>query len=160
MSSNNLVLSDSSTDLYDSKVADMKQFVTMEIDGQLFGIPVITVQDILRDQSITNIPMSKREIRGAINLRGRIVTVVDMRTRLGLKELDLTKDSKHVVIDYKDEQYSFLVDEVGEVLSLSLNDFENNPANLAPNWQEVSLGVYRLESRLLLILNIESLLKF
>jgi len=160
MSSNNLVISESSKDVYDSSAADMKQFVTMEIDGQLFGIPVVTVQDILRDQSITNIPMSKREIRGAINLRGRIVTVVDMRTRLGLKELELTKDSKHVVIDYKGEQYSFLVDEVGEVLSLSLSDFENNPANLAPNWQELSLGVYRLESRLLLILNIESLLKF
>lgn len=160
MSANNLVVTDNSSDLYNSSLADMKQFVTMEIDGQLFGIPVITVQDILRDQSITNIPLSKKEIRGAINLRGRIVTVIDMRTRLGLKEFDITNNSKHVVIDYKDEQYSFLVDEVGEVLSLSLNDFENNPANLPSNWQEVSLGVYRLETRLLLILNIESLLKF
>lgn len=139
---------------------DIKQFVTMEVDGQLFGIPVLTVQDILRAQPITKTPLAPAEILGSINLRGRIVTVIDMRTRLGLHQGKKKSECMHVVVDHKGEQYSLVVDAVGEVLSLSLVDFEQNPPNLSEHWQSVSLGVYRLEGRLLIVLDIENLLTF
>ncbi len=133
-----------------------RQFVTMKVDGQLFGIPVLSVRDILKEQPITHIPLASPEIEGAINLRGRIVTVINMHKRLGME--GNRGASMHVVVDHNDDQYSLIVDEVGEVLSLSLNDFESNPANLTANWQQISTGVFRLQGELLLILNIETLL--
>jgi purine-binding chemotaxis protein CheW len=140
--------------------AETKQFVTMVVDGQMFGIPVQSVQDILRAQRITNIPLAPKEILGSINLRGRIVTVINMRSRLAIQDHEDSHSCMHIVVDHKDEQYSFIVDNVGEVLNLSLNDFEQNPVNLPNNWQELALGVYRLESKLLVVLDIERLLKF
>ncbi len=154
----NLVAVDRGGEIAES--SSTKQFVTMEVDGQLFGIPVLTVQDILRPLPVTSIPLAQKEIVGSINLRGRIVTVVDMRRRMSLPPLEEGTGCMHVVADHKDEQYSFVVDSVGEVLSLAMDDFEQNPANLPENWQNVSLGVYRLEKRLLVVLDIESLLKF
>lgn len=137
-----------------------RQFVTMEVDNQLFGIPVLTVQDVLRPLPITSVPLAAKEVLGAINLRGRIVTVVDMRTRLSLPPRpDNSKSNMHVVVDHKGEQYSFVVDSVGEVLTLLVDDFEHNPPNLSEKWQSVSLGVYRLKERLMVVLDIESLLK-
>ncbi len=140
--------------------SDTKQFVTMEVDGQLFGIPVLAVQDVLRPQKITPIPLSPKEILGSINLRGRIVTVINMRARLGLAEHGNIEECMQVVVDHKDEQYSLVVDSVGEVLTLPLSDFEHSPPNLSSNWMEVSLGVYRLENRLMVVLDIENLLGF
>lgn len=137
-----------------------KQFVTMIIDGQLFGIPVLTVQDILRPQKITNIPLVSSEIMGTINLRGRIVTVINTRKRLGAADNDNSDSCMHVVVDNKGEQYSLVVDKVGEVLNLSLDDFESTPANLSSMWQDVSLGVYRLDKEIMVVLDIESMLKF
>jgi len=136
-----------------------RQFVTMQVDGQLFGIPVQTVRDVLRPLPITDIPLSVPEIKGSINLRGRIVTVIDMRIRLGLDEVEATAETMHVVVEHKEELYSFVIDKVGDVLTLKLDDLEHNPANLGANWQQVSLGVYRLDGQILVVLDIESLLK-
>lgn len=142
------------------KSGKVKQFVTMEVDNQLFGIPVLAVQDILRPQKITPIPLSPPEILGSINLRGRIVTVINMRARLSLPKRKDVKSCMQVVVDYDDEQYSLVVDSVGEVLSLSLSDFEHSPPNLSKNWQGVSMGVYRLENRIMVVLDIKNLLNF
>ncbi len=135
-----------------------KQFVTMMVGDQLFGIPVLMVEDVLRPQKITKIPLASDTILGAINLRGRIVTVINMRRRLGIEDHENSYNCMHVVVEHKDEQYSFIVDKIGDVLKLSLDDFEKNPANLSSNWQDVSLGVYRLDGKILVVLDVESLL--
>jgi len=158
----NLVAANSKNDdLLTKEGTSVKQFVTMEVDKQLFGIPVLAVQDVLRPQRITRIPLATPEIMGSINLRGRIVTVISMRRRLGLPALkNAAEDCMHVVVDHKEEQYSLVVDSVGEVLNLPLSDFEQTPPNLAENWHNVSLGVYRLENRLMVVLDIENLFNF
>lgn len=138
----------------------VKDFVTMRVDGQLFGIPVMLVQDVLRPQKITPIPLAPQEVEGSLNLRGRIVTAVDVRRRLGLPSRPDKQKYMLVAVEHKNDIYSLLVDSVGEVLSLSVKDFEHNPTNLSPQWGQVSMGVYRLKDELLIVLDAENLLSF
>ena len=133
-------------------------FVSIVIGGQLFGIPVLQVQDVLGPQRITRIPLAPPEVAGSLNLRGRIVTAIDIRTRLGLPELEDGKKRMSVVVDHGGELYSLMVDSVGEVLSLTEASFERNPATLDPRWREVSAGIYRLDSTLLVVLDVSRLL--
>src|SRR6267154_2312473 len=107
-------------------------FVSVVIGGQLFGIPVLEVRDVLASQRITRVPLAPAEVAGSLNLRGRIVTAIDIRTRLGLPERSEGKTAMSVVVDYGGELYSLLVDSVGEVLSLDGTDAERNPATLDP----------------------------
>jgi purine-binding chemotaxis protein CheW len=137
---------------------DMRDFVTMKVGGQLFGIPVLQVQDVLNPQRITKIPLAAPEIAGALNLRGRIVTAIDMRTRLGLPATDKARMS--IVVEYKTELYSLLVDEVGDVMSLTMKDYENSPPTLDARWRDVADGVYRLDDRLMLVIDVAKLLRF
>lgn len=137
-----------------------RDFVTMTIHGQLFGIPVLTVQDVLGPQKITRIPLASPEVAGALNLRGRIVTAIDVRKRLGLPSAEAGAKSMSVVVDHGGELYSLIIDSVGEVLSLPADSFERNPATLDPAWREVSGGVYRLQGRLLVVLDVARLLSF
>jgi purine-binding chemotaxis protein CheW len=139
---------------------ESQEFVTMTIHGQLFGIPVLSVQDVLGSQKITRIPLASNEVAGALNLRGRIVTAIDVRKRLGLPLPENSDNSMSVVVDFRGELYSLIIDAVGEVLSLSNDSFERNPATLDAVWREVSLGVYRLEKQLLIILDVARLLNF
>lgn len=139
---------------------ESQEFVTMTIHGQLFGIPVLSVQDVLGPQKITRIPLASSEVAGALNLRGRIVTAIDVRRRLGLPPSEDGAQSMSVVVDFRGELYSFIIDSVGEVLSLPHDSFERNPATLDPAWREVSSGVYRLEKQLLVILDVARLLNF
>jgi len=137
-----------------------RDFVTMTIHGQLFGIPVLTVQDVLGPQKITRIPLASPEVAGALNLRGRIVTAIDVRKRLGLPAAEEGAKSMSVVVDHGGELYSLIIDSVGEVLSLPADSFERNPATLDPAWREVSGGVYRLQGKLLVVLDVARLLSF
>lgn len=139
---------------------ESQEFVTMTIYGQLFGIPVLSVQDVLGPQKITRIPLASSEVAGALNLRGRIVTAIDVRRRLGLPPADDNAKSMSVVVDFRGELYSLIIDSVGEVLSLPTDSFERNPATLDAAWREVSLGVHRLEKQLLIILDVARLLSF
>src|SRR5271156_3846838 len=110
---------------------DHQDFVTMFIEGQMFGIPVLVVQDVLGPQKITRIPLAPPEVAGSLNLRGRIVTAIDVRLRLKLpqKKPD-AGPGMSVVVDMKGELYSLRVDQVGEVLSLPAAKFERNPPTL------------------------------
>ena len=137
---------------------DTRDFVTLKLGGQLFGIPVLQVQDVLNPQRITRIPLAAPEIAGALNLRGRIVTAIDMRTRLGLPATDKARMS--IVVEYKNELYSLLVDEVGDVMSLTMKDYENSPATLDARWRDVADGIYRLNDTLMLVLDVAKLLGF
>lgn len=135
------------------------EYVTMFVSGQMFGIPVLEVSDVLNPQRIANIPLAPTEVAGSLNLRGRIVTAIDLRVKLGFDSSRDYSKSMSVVVEYKDELYSFVVDSVGEVLTVPLSSFEQNPANLERSWQEISCGVYRLEKNLLVILDLNKVLE-
>lgn len=143
-----------------SQVTATKGFVTVRVCDQLFGISVLTVQDVLRDQIIAPIPLAPYEIAGALNLRGRIVTVVDMRVRLGLSPREDTNSVMHVVVEYKDELFSLMVDAVGDVLNLPVKQIEKCPVNLERNWKDMAQGVSKLDKELLVILDVQAILTF
>lgn len=140
--------------------AETQDYVTMYIEGQLFGIPVLTVQDVLAPQKITRIPLAPPEVAGSLNLRGRIVTAIDVRKRLRLKAREDQGKGMSVVVDMGGELYSLMVDSVGEVLSLPGAAFERNPPTLDALWREFSAGIYRLDGKLLVVLDVPRLLDF
>ncbi|MBI3710856.1 MAG: chemotaxis protein CheW [Proteobacteria bacterium] len=139
---------------------DAKDFVTMTVADQLFGIPVLTVQDVLGPQRITRIPIAPPEVAGALNLRGRIVTAIDVRRCLDLPARPENNRGMNVVVDHLGELYSLIVDSVGEVLSLPGDTLERNPSTLDPRWRVVSGGIYRLQGKLLVVLDVTRLLDF
>ncbi len=136
------------------------EYVTLTIGGQWFGIPVLSVQDVLGPQNIAMIPLAPPEVAGSLNLRGRIVTAIDPRVRLGLPKREENEAVMSVVVEHLGELYSLLIDQVGEVLKLPSNRFEHNPASLDPRWRDISTGIYRLDDRLVIVIDIERLLNF
>ncbi len=140
--------------------SNMQDYVTILIADQLFGIPVLEVHDVLRGLKLTKIPLAPAEVAGALNLRGRIVTAIDVRKRLGLPELENDEDGMSIVVEHQGEPYSLMIDNVGEVLSLDMNELQPTPVTLDSCWKEISGGVYRLEKKLLVVLQIERLLDF
>ncbi|GBF59425.1 chemotaxis protein CheW [Candidatus Phycosocius bacilliformis] len=139
--------------------AGTKEFVTVHVADQLFGVKVTDIQDVFSLKGLTPVPGARPEIAGVLNLRGRIVTAIDARCRLGLPQRPQGFAGMMAVgVEYQGEAYGILVDTVGEVLRLSDSDFEPNPVNLNPNWKDVSQGVYRLDGRLLMTLDIDHLL--
>jgi purine-binding chemotaxis protein CheW len=133
-------------------------FVTLTVADQLCGVPVLAVRDILGEHKITRIPLAPREIAGSLNLRGRIVTAIDLRERLHLAPAPPDQPRMSVVADQGGELYALLVDQVSEVLSLKASAFERNPPTLPPAWAQFSSGIYRLDGRLLVVLDIARLL--
>ncbi len=156
--SNSLVSADRSNAVKAVGADVANDFVTMMVADQLFGIPVLTVQDVLGPQRVTRVPLSPPEVAGALNLRGRIVTAFDVRRRLGLPKRESDKPGMNVVVDFKGELYALMVDNVGEVLALSADTYERNPNTLDPRWREVSGGIYRLKGKLLVLLEVSRLL--
>lgn len=147
-------------------MADMgeAEFVTMRVAGQLFGIGVLSVQDVLRGLKITRIPLAPKEVAGSLNLRGRIVTAIDVRECLEIEPSDGPAIPRErvmsVVVEHRNEFFSLIVDSIGEVVNLPLSQIEKSPANLAGRWKEVASGVYKLQDELLVILDVSKLLKF
>jgi purine-binding chemotaxis protein CheW len=139
---------------------EQRQYVSIVIDGQLFGIPVLIVHDVLGPQRITRIPLAPPEVAGSLNLRGRIVTAIDVRLCLGLDKRPADQPGMSVVVDHGTEFYSLIVDNVGEVLTLPAASMERNPATLDPRWREISNGIYRLDEQLLVVLDADRLLDF
>ncbi len=135
-----------------------RDFVTMALGDHLFGIPVLSVQDVLGAQSITRIPLASPEVAGALNLRGRIVTAIDVRRRLGLSARPRDTQPMNVVVEHEGELYSLIFDTVGEVMSLPADSYERNPATLDARWREVAGGIYRLQGKLLVVLDVARLL--
>lgn len=135
-----------------------QEYITVVIAGQLFGLPILEVQDVFMPEKITSVPLSAKEIEGVLNLRGRIVTAISMRKRLGLPIIENNDDIMAVGIEYNSESYGLIIDDVGEVLKLDKTNFEANPTNLDPKWAQVSAGVFRLEKELLVVLDVKKIL--
>jgi purine-binding chemotaxis protein CheW len=133
-------------------------FVTLSLADQLCGIPVLGVRDVLAEQVITRIPLAPPEIAGSLNLRGRIVTAIDLRRRLLLPPAPPGTRRMSVVAEQSGELYALLVDQVSEVISLNSASFERNPPTLPNNWATYSLGIHRLEGRLMVLLDVARLL--
>ncbi len=149
-----------STNGTEGAIESEREFVTATIGTQLCGIPVLKVQDVLGPQRITPIPLAPVEVEGSLNLRGRIVTAIDLRTRLGLTLHADDKNEMSIVVEHHGELYSLMIDTVGEVLKMSASNFERNPATLDPVWRGFSEGVYRLTEGLLVVLDVDTLLDF
>ncbi len=136
-----------------------KDFLSVLIDEQIFGIPILQVQDVLGPQKVTRVPLAAPEIMGSLNLRGRIVTAIDVRKRLDLPALNEDKKPMSIVVELDSELYSLVFDGVGDVLRLDNELYEPTPTTLDAVWKSVSTGIYRLDNKLLVILNIERLIK-
>lgn len=138
--------------------ADAKMLVTMRVNGQLFGVPVQHVRDVLREQKMTKVPLAPKEIAGSINLRGRIVTVINVRARLRLPEKSDGERQMFVVVERHNELYSLMVDDVGDVMNIPHTQIEKTPANMGSGWKEVASGIHRLDDELLVVIDPEILL--
>ena len=150
------MINETSTDRVSENVTE---YVTVLIGEQLFGLPISRVQDVFMPERLTRVPLSAPEIAGVLNLRGRIVTAVDMRRRLGLPPRADGKPPMAVGIELKGESYGLLIDTVGEVLKLADGTREPNPVNLDQRLKRVSGGVQRLEGQLMVILDVDRVLE-
>ncbi len=137
---------------------DFTEFVTLTIAGQMFGLPIARVQDVFKPTHITRVPLAEAEIAGVLNLRGRIVTIIDMRSRLDVHSHENGRAPMAIGIEAKGESFGLLVDAVGEVLKLPDSDREPNPINLDRRLTAVSAGVYRLDGQLLVVLDVDRVL--
>ena len=140
-------------------VADrIKEYVTATIGGQLFGLPIQRVQDVFTPERVTRVPLAPPEIAGVLNLRGRIVTLIDMRDRLGLERRDSGAPAMAIGVESAGESYGLLIDAVGEVLKLDDAGREANPINLDPRLARVSAGIHRLDGQLLMLVDVDRVL--
>lgn len=137
-----------------------EQLVTFVVDGQAFGIPALKVRDVLRRQPLTRVPLARAEIAGAINLRGHIVTAIELRARLGVTAREASEKAMCVVVEHGGESVCLIVDSVGDVISVDHADIAPNPASLPAVWAQVAKGVHRGADHLLLLLDVEQLLTF
>ena len=136
-------------------MASSEQFCTFFLDGHFFGVPVQKVQEVIRYQEMTRVPLVPQVVRGLINLRGQIVTAVDLRRRLGMNERPANQLPMNVVVRTDDGALSLLVDEIGDVIEVEDKTFEQPPETLQGMARELIRGVHKLPGRLLLVLDTE-----
>ena len=135
-----------------------KEYVTAMIGGQLFGLPIVRVQDVFIPERLTRVPLAPPEIAGVLNLRGRIVTLIDLRRRFGLGQREDGNSSMAIGVESRGESYGLLIDGVGEVLKLDDAAREPNPINLDQRLARVSAGIYRLDGQLLIVVDVDRVL--
>jgi purine-binding chemotaxis protein CheW len=134
-------------------MAEDKQFCTFLLDGLLFGVEVQEVQEVIRYQKVTHVPLAPPVIQGLINLRGQIVTAIDLRARLELPPLPEDRRPMNVVVRTGEDVISLLVDEIGDVVNVQEETFERPPETLTGLSRQLIRGAYKLEDRLLLNLD-------
>jgi len=132
--------------------------VSVRIGPQGFGVPVLSVQDVIAQTEINRVPLGPPEVAGSLNLRGRIVTAIDMRRRLGMSPRSADEPFMSVIVERNGELYALLVDDVGDVLWLAEAQHEPPPVTLSPAWRKLCSGLYRLQGELLLVLKVDEVL--
>jgi purine-binding chemotaxis protein CheW len=145
------IANDSSADL-------VTEYVTVTIGDHMFGLPIFRVQDVFVPDRMTRVPLAPPEVAGILNLRGRVVTAIDMRARLDLGARAPGTPVMAIGIELKGESYGLLVDTVGEVMALRNSACEAKPANLDPRLWRVAAGIYRLEGQLMVVLDVDRVL--
>jgi purine-binding chemotaxis protein CheW len=136
-----------------------RQYSTFFVGGLYFGVDVLNVQEVLKEQAMTPVPKAHTVITGLINLRGQIVTAFDMRRRLGISSPPTGKPLMNFVIRTDDGAVSLLVDEIGDVIEIKQEDFELPPKTVSEGAREIIEGVYKLDGRLLLVLSTQRVLQ-
>jgi purine-binding chemotaxis protein CheW len=139
-------------------MAERRQFCTLFLDGLRFGVDVQKVQEVVPYQEMTRVPLAPPTVRGLLNLRGQIVTGIDLRRRLELPEHAPGSLPMNVVLRGEDSPVSFLVDEIGEVVEVAAGAWERPPDTLQGRVRELIQGVCPLQDELLLILDTEKTL--
>ena len=137
---------------------DSLEYVTVHIGNQLFGVEVKEIREVFSPQDVTSVPRAPGEIAGLLNLRGRIVTAVDARHRLGLPQREADAPVMALGLEEGTELFGVLVDQVGEVMRLKADTMEPTPSHLDPQWRSLLRGVHRLERDLLAVLDIRALI--
>lgn len=132
--------------------------LTFNLSGQIFGVPVLQVNDVLKSRKITRTPLAPPSISGIMNLRGRIVTAIDVRSCLGRQPVH-NENNMNVVVDHNGELFSLIIDSVGDVLTLSEDTYEETPVTLDPAWRSVASGIHKLEKQILVIIDVAKLLE-
>jgi len=140
------------------ETGNLKEYVTATVGGQLFGLPILRVQDVFKPERVTRVQLAPPEIAGVLNLRGRIVTLVDLRKRLDLPPPAQDKPQMAIGVEWRGESYGLLIDSVGEVLKLDDEAREPNPVNLEEALARMSAGIHRLDDQLLMVLDVERVL--
>jgi purine-binding chemotaxis protein CheW len=157
MSSRALTVADNLNEIGKPYV-ESHEFVTMRLSGQLFGVSVMAVQDVLRHLTVSPVPLSPSVVSGAMNIRGRIVTALNMRKRLGMEPFATPEKTMYVVVEYQHELFALLVDAVGDVMTMPMQKFEKTPANLDAEWRALAAGVFKLNNELLVILDVANII--
>lgn len=135
------------------------QLLTFYLDQQIFGIPVKYIKDIFKSTEITKVPLAPAEVAGVVNLRGHIVTAIDLRQKLCLAPpKGGLQATMNIAVDVGEEMYSFIVDKVADVAMFSKKDFEDNPTTLDEKLKELSMGIYKLEGKLLIVLDVKKII--
>ena len=134
-------------------MAEHQQYCTFYLDGHYFGLDVLKVQEIIRYQEMTRVPLAPQVVRGLINLRGQIVSAIDLRQRFEMAERPAGQLPMNVVVRTDDGPTSLLVDEIGDVLEVNEENFEHTPETLVGVSRKLILGAYKLKNRLLLALD-------
>ncbi len=138
----------------------MTEYVTFTSAGQLFGLPIEHVRDVFTPANITRVPLAGYEIAGVLNLRGRIITVIDLATLLHPEAPEHSGAQMVIGIERGSESFGILVDRACEVLSLSDADLEQTPPNLDPTLDAIAAGVFRLDDKILVALDADRMLDF
>lgn len=142
-----------------SKIAATEQFATFTVGNLLFGIPVQEIQEVIKFQELTPVPLSSPVVRGLLNLRGQIITAIDMRRRLSCPVVASDADTMNVIVDFDEQRVSLLVDSVGDVLEVSSDSFEPLPSTVEGELRSLSKGVHKLADKLLLVLDTKAALE-
>jgi len=136
-------------------MSQTQQFCTFFLGPLFLGVEVERVQEVIRFQNMTAVPLAPKEVSGLINLRGQIVTALDLRPRLGMTDRETGQQPINVVIRTEDGAVSLLVDEIGDVLEVTEETFERPPDTLTGESKDLIRGVHKLKDQLLLILDLE-----
>ena len=138
---------------------NMTEYVTAVIGDQLFGVPITRVQDVFVPDRLTQVPLAPPEIAGLLNVRGRILTVVNMWKRLDLERKESGSRQLALGVELNGESYGLLIDRIGEVLKVAAASREDPPIHLDRKLAHVCAGVHRLDGKLLLVLDLDRVLE-
>jgi purine-binding chemotaxis protein CheW len=144
---------------FKEEASKTRQYLAMRLGSQLFGMRVDNVQDVLPPMEITSIPLSPPEVKGVLNLRGRIVTAINLRAILGMEAEEQPQEKyRSVVLESEGNLYSIIIDSASEVLDISDSNISRLPENITQKWRDISFGVYSMEKELMIFLDEEKLL--